>query len=120
MERLPQAEAVLLSFAWRRLEEDGTFNIRISGRNVDPVAVDPLNRHLMNIFHHLDGHDLLHRKGHLTDEKGWKLRPELIPFREISKLTPERMPSLVTEFEGGVVDWDTWHRWRKLPQGVTC
>lgn len=67
-------------------------------------------------FRHLDGYYLLHRQDHSTDEEGWKLKPEFIPYRDFSKIPKERWPCLVTEFEGGVRDWDSWYRWRKLPK----
>jgi len=61
----------------------------------------------------LDGQDLLGKK-HLTDEEGWKLPLNLIPFRHFA--SDERRPILVTEFGEPIKDWDSWYRWRKLPK----
>lgn len=76
----------------------------------------PILREMAGHFHYMDGYDLLHHEDHLTDEEGWKLKPEYIPYRDFSKIPKERWPCLVTEFEGGVRDWDTWYRWRKIPK----
>lgn len=73
-------------------------------------------RKIAAAFYHLDGCDLLHHKGHLTDEEGWKLKPELISYRDMVNIPEERWPVLITDFEGGVVDWNSWYKWRKLPQ----
>lgn len=75
-----------------------------------------LARRIAAAFYHLDGYDPLHRKGHLTDEEGWKLKPELIPYRDMANIPEERRPILITDFEGGVFDWDSWYKWRKLPK----
>ena len=76
----------------------------------------PNLREIANLFKHLDGYDLLHRKEHLTDEEGWRLAPELIPYRDMLKLPKERRPGLVTDFEDGIKDWESWYQWRKLPK----
>lgn len=68
---------------------------------------------MMKSFDHLDGKDLL-GKQHLSDEEGWKLPSKFIPYRNFS--TPANQPMLVTDFERGIVDWDSWYRWRKLPK----
>lgn len=80
------------------------------------MMASPLARKIAESFHHLDGYDLLHHKRHLTDEQGWKLKPELIPYRDMANLAAERKPSLVTDFKGGVKDWDSWYKWRRLPK----
>lgn len=75
-----------------------------------------LSHKIGQMFAHLDGYDLLHRKRHLSDEGGWKLDRTLIPFRDLSQVSKDNRPVLVTDFEGGVHDWDSWYRWRKLPK----
>lgn len=145
MERLPETRALLESFPWGRLEKDYTFSVELArarfnvlggtgtgfwsfrggpavhqnegdGRSTrnDNISIRGFPR--TSDYQHLDGHDLLHQKTHLTDEKGWRLDPKLIPYRDMSKIPHDRQPCLITEFEGGVKDWDSWYRWRKLPK----
>lgn len=145
MERLPEAQAVLSSFPWGRLESDYTFNVDLAkgrfrvlggtgmgfwsqrggtvahsetGEGFDEYKKlrPQVLRRYDESFKHVDGFDLLRHKGHLTDEEGWRLDKELIPYRDFGKVPEERHPVLVTAFEGGVKDWDSWDRWRKLPK----
>ena len=80
------------------------------------AQASPLMRKLAAAFFHLDGHDLLHHAGHLSDEDGWRLAPALIPYRDLDSAPRDRRPMRVTEFTGGVTDWDSWYRWRRLPK----
>lgn len=145
MLRIPEAHAILTSFPWGRLESDYTFSFDLArgrfkvlggsgmgywSQRGGPVAHtnngdahDEYKKHqpqrLLKYnqeFKHVDGYDLLHRVGHLTDAQGWKLSPELIPYRDLDEIQDEQHPVLVTEFEGGVKDWDSWYRWRRLPK----
>lgn len=143
MQRLPDTQAVLKSFTWGRLETDGTFCFELAkGRfsvlgsagtgfwsvrggiiphqneGDDPDGPDrsTLSRIIRDQHQHLDGHDLLHAKHYLTDKEGWKLPAKLIPFLDLSHLADNKRPVLVTEFEGGVKDWDSWYTWRNLPK----
>ncbi|KDR82444.1 hypothetical protein GALMADRAFT_824344 [Galerina marginata CBS 339.88] len=139
MERMPQTQAIIKSFPWGRLETDGSFSFDIArgrfgvlgasgygywshrggpvphseagvyGAENSPYAAEILK--MMKSFDHLDGNQLFGKK-HLSDEEGWKLPPKFIPHRNFSSASTR--PKLVTEFEGGVVDWDSWYRWRKL------
>lgn len=140
MERLPQTQAIIKSFPWGRLESDGSFNsdvargrFRVLGASgygywshrggpvphsetdeIDtsssaPYATGYLK--VVNGFYHLDGKDLTGKK-HLSDEEEWKLSPKFIPYRNFS--SPAARPRLVTEFEKGIIDWDSWYRWRNL------
>ncbi|KAJ3887176.1 hypothetical protein GG344DRAFT_56148 [Lentinula edodes] len=144
MQRLPEVQAVLKSFPWGRLESDGTFSSEIARGRFDVLGgsgygfwshrggpiphqlhgdgafqIDNVSHSaqfiqtMLRAFDHLDGSDLLKTR-HLTDEEGWKLPRELIPFRDITQ--DARRPMLVTQFQGGVVDWDSWYRWRNLPK----
>lgn len=143
MQRLLKTQNVLKSFPWGRLETNGTFNLDIArGRfsvlgssgygywshrgGTAPHAVEGFEtgassapyaqslRNSLKNLDHLDGNDLL-KPNHLSDEQGWKLSPEFIPYRDFSK-NEGRRPLLVTKFDGGVVDWDSWYRWRKIPK----
>ncbi|KAF9065207.1 hypothetical protein BDP27DRAFT_71116 [Rhodocollybia butyracea] len=143
MQRLPETQAVVKSFPWGRLETDGTFNLEIArGRfsvlggsgygywshrgGTVPHAVGGFDasastapyaqfmQNLLKNLDHLNGYDLL-KPNHLSDEQGWKLSPKFIPYRDFTK-NKERRPLLVTKFDGGVVDWDSWYRWRKIPK----
>lgn len=139
MEKLPQTRAITKSFPWGRLESDGTFSFDIArGRfgvlgssgcgywshrggtspHSEAAAVNMASspyasdhQKLVKSYNHLDGKDLIVKK-HLTDEEGWKLSSKFIPYRNFS--SPATRPKLVTEFEAGVVDWDSWYRWRNL------
>ncbi len=139
MEKLHQIQAITKLFPWGRLECDGSFNFDIArGRfrvlggsgygywshrgGLMPHSADLGNESstspYANLYgkiavasDHIDGKDLL-EKEHLSDEEGWKLPSELIPYRNFS--TTATPPKLVTEFEHGVVDWDSWYRWRNL------
>ena len=130
MKRLPQTEAVILSFPWGRLEIDGSFSYEAARGRFDvlggtgygfwshrggPVPHDsdtesgemwskvaweratPTMREAAGHFHHLNGYDLLHYDRHLSDEEGWKLKPEYIPYRHLARLPKEWWPCLVTE-----------------------
>ena len=140
MEKLPQTQAIVKSFPWGRLESDGSFSFDVArgrfgvlgasgygywshrggpvphsepgvaGLENSPYAAAFLK--IMKSFDHLDGKDLLAKK-HLSDEEGWRLPSKFIPYRDFSKSSAKR-PVLVTEFEGGVVDWDSWYKWRGL------
>lgn len=146
MEKLPQTQGVLLSFPWGRLETNGVFNVEIArGRfgvlgskgfgfwssrggpsphqdnesviaNISSLSLQPdrMKRAMLSSFNHLDGYDLC-RPTHLSDREGWKLPDHLIPFRDFTDC-PSKKPIVVTEFPGGVIDWDSWYRWRKLPK----
>lgn len=54
-------------------------------------------------------------ESYLTDSQGWRLSPALIPYRNFAGSETIR-PQLVTEFKGGVSDWDSRHLWRKIPK----
>lgn len=82
----------------------------ISGSATGPQAQTIRER--LSRFDYLDGKVLL-KTAHLSDTDGWKLKAHLIPLRDFASV-PERTPVIVTDFAGGVVDWDTWYRWRKL------
>ncbi|KAK7691405.1 hypothetical protein QCA50_004804 [Cerrena zonata] len=69
---------------------------------------------MIKSFDHLDGKDILKQK-HLTDVEGWKLPPNLIPYRNFAAPNAKR-PVLVTEFDEDITDWDKWYRWRGLPK----
>lgn len=140
MQNLPQTQAIVKAFPWGRLESDGSFSFDIvrgrfgvlgsSGYGYWSHQGGPVPGHqsggdsvrgssayvagsskLANSFEHLDGKDLL-GKNHLSDEQGWKLPPNLIPYLNFP--SPVSRPTLVTEFERGVADWDGWYRWRNL------
>lgn len=77
------------------------------GRDVNTLRTGMLANNadqdaLTGAFKHLDGHDLLHHKSHLTDEEGWKLAFAFFQYHNIAKLSKDRRPTLATEFEGGV------------------
>ncbi|RDB24278.1 Zinc finger MYND domain-containing protein 15 [Hypsizygus marmoreus] len=141
MEKLPQTQAILKYFPWGRIESDGSFSFDIArGRfgvlgasgygywshrggpvphqDVGAIAAmgdSPYTRELFKLikrFDHLDGKDLLAKK-HLSDEEGWRLPPNLIPYRNFS--SSAKRPKLVTEY-GPILDWDSWYRWRNLPK----
>ncbi|KAF9065209.1 hypothetical protein BDP27DRAFT_1298363 [Rhodocollybia butyracea] len=143
MQRLPVTQAVLKSFPWGRLETDGTFDFKIArGRfsvlggsgygywshrgGTSPHAIEGIDDGSSSAPYaqdmqksrkypdHLDGYDLL-KSDHLSDKQGWKLSPKFVPYRDFSK-NEERQPLLVTKFDGGIVDWDSWYRWRKIPK----
>ena len=103
MERLPEVQDVLKSFPWGRIEADGIFSVDLAkGRfNVlggngmgfwsqrgGPIPhqdlgdvhgpSNPMISKILRAFEHLDGHDLLYQKDHLSDEQGWML-PESYP-----------------------------------------
>lgn len=139
MEKLPQTQAITKSFPWGRLESDGTFSFDIArGRfgvlgssgygywshrggpaphseaaavNMGSSPYASQYQKLVQSFEYRDGKDLVGKK-HLSDEEGWKLPSKFIPYRNF--LSAATCPKLVTEFEEGVVDWDTWYRWRNL------
>ncbi|KAK1226856.1 hypothetical protein PQX77_010160 [Marasmius sp. AFHP31] len=146
MQRLPETQAVVKSFPWGRVETDGSFSFDIArgrfkvlgasdhgywshrggpvphqsagdlGGMSASVPYAQLMRTMLKSFDHLDGKDLLKKK-HLTDLEGWRLsNRSLIPLRDFSA-APEQRPVLVTKFEGGVLDWDSWYKWRKLSKG---
>lgn len=129
MESLPRTQAIVKAFPWGRLESDGSFSFDIArgrfgvlggsgfgywSQQGSPVGSSPYvagsSKHA-NSFEHLNGKDLL-GKNHLSDEEAWKLPSNLIPYLDFP--SPIARPTLVTEFEQGVVDWDGWYRWRKL------
>lgn len=141
MLRLPEFQATLKAFTWGRLEADGSFCFDIAKARFNVLGnqgmgywstrggfapyqntpeigalADPQTLLMAQNFKHLDGYDLLHLKDHLTDKSGWKLDPELIPHLDISLIEDSKKPTLVTHFEGGVKDWDSWYAWRKLPK----
>lgn len=122
MERLPQTQAIIKSFPWGRLESDDSFNFDIARGRFEVLGTSGYGywSHQGGLvarsatvtgFGCLSGEDLL-RNNHLSDGEGWKLPPNLIPHRNFS--SPATRPKLVTEFEPGIVDWDSWYRWRKL------
>lgn len=140
MENLPRTQAIVKGFPWGRLESDGSFSFDIargrfgvlggsdygywshqggpaSGHQSGGGSVHGSSpyvggsRKLANSFEHLDGKDLL-GMNHLSDDEGWKLPSNLIPYLNFP--SPIARPTSVTKFEQGVVDWDSWHRWRKL------
>lgn len=131
MENLPQTQAIVKAFPWGRLETDGTFSFDIargrfgvlggsgygywSHRGSVPESVSSPyvagSRKFQNSFEHMDGEDLI-GKNRLLDEEGWKLPSNLIPYLNLS--SPSVRPELVTKFEQGIVDWDSWYRWRNL------
>lgn len=144
MQRLPVTTAILKQFPWGRIESDGSFNNDIargrfgvlgsSGMGfwshrggpvphqqqgpfvstlTTPGSYGEQISKMLTGFDHLDGKDLLGKK-HLTDEEGWKLPLNLIPFRHFA--LDERRPILVTDFGEPIKDWDSWYRWRKLPK----
>ncbi|KZW03620.1 hypothetical protein EXIGLDRAFT_664199 [Exidia glandulosa HHB12029] len=144
MQRLDDTVAIAKQFPWGRLEKDGSLNLDIARARFDVLGSDGYGfwshrggpvphaqagdlgkmfaantpyakamAALIAAFDHLDGKDLL-QSTHLTDAQGWKLPPTLIPYREFA--SPSKRPALITEFDGGVVDWDSWYRWRKLPK----
>ncbi|KAF9058329.1 hypothetical protein BDP27DRAFT_1303897 [Rhodocollybia butyracea] len=145
MQRLPATQAIVKSFPWGRLEIDGTFSVDLArGRfdvlggsgygywshkggpaphsvgsiDIDKIAATTpyaqLMRKMIKSFDHLDGKDLL-KTEQLSDEQGWKLPLEYIPYRDFTH-KDDRRPVLATEFDGGIVDWDSWYRWRKIPK----
>jgi hypothetical protein len=61
---------------------------------------------------HVDGQGVLHRGEALSDEEGWRLPAELIPYREFGRLPNERWPLPAEEVLDG---WRAWYAWRKLP-----
>ncbi|KZV69147.1 hypothetical protein PENSPDRAFT_686635 [Peniophora sp. CONT] len=135
MLRLPVTQAVIKQFPWGRIEPDGTFNLAVAKARFDVFGgtgtgfwshrISRSSHQDERYMHgkssqtfgakHLDGSDLLQRTTHFNDKQGWKLEPELIPFRDLSAVQEERRPILVTEYEGGVTDWSSWYAWRKLP-----
>ncbi|KAF8887265.1 hypothetical protein CPB84DRAFT_1684728 [Gymnopilus junonius] len=140
MEKLPQTQAIIKAFPWGRLESDGSFSFDVargrfgvlgasgygywshrggpnphSEKGVAGLGNSPYAAELLKMFKsfdYLDGKELLGKR-HLSDEEGWKLPPKFIPYRNFEESSTTR-PMLVTRFEGGVVDWDTWYKWRKL------
>lgn len=137
MLRNPAVQAILTQFPWGRIEKDGSFSRNVvrgrfgvlgstgfgfwahrggplphlPGAPADQRKVPAYMRDYIKHFDYLDGTTLLEKK-HLSDRDGWKLEPELIPFREFSTLwTP---PRLATKAE--IKDWDSWYRWRNLPK----
>jgi hypothetical protein len=142
MRRVADAQAILRQFPWGRLEKDGGFAKDIAlarfgvlgndmgfwSHKVGPVPHQKQGRSVMTStgygpshakffakFDHLDGKDLLKNK-HLTDEEGWKLPSNLIPYRVFDGPRTEKRPVLVTDFGELVKDWDSWYRWRKIPK----
>lgn len=144
MERLPKTQDILESFPWGRIETDGSFNPEIvrgrfnvlggsdygywshrggpvphsdQGQLAQMLGNSPYAAQMMKMiqsFDHLDGKDLLRSK-HLTDEEGWKLPPNLTPYRNFASPKAKR-PPLVTDFQEPITDWDKWYRWRGLPK----
>ncbi|GJE89312.1 zinc finger MYND domain-containing protein [Phanerochaete sordida] len=146
MERLPAFQAETVSFPWGRLELDGMFNFDIARARFDvlggtgtgfwshcggvaphrqretravmhprkklPRGLDVLRQELA----HVDGADLFLHDRHLSDEEGWKLAPEFVPFRDLARMPEARRPQMVASYARGVSDWDSWHEWRKLPK----
>lgn len=55
----------------------------------------------------------LHTNQHLTDVTGWLFDLDLTP--RLSFDEKESMPMIATSFPGGIVDWASWYKWRKLP-----
>jgi hypothetical protein len=141
MLRLPEFRAILTQFPWGRIESDGSFSEDVargrfkvlgstgfgfwahrggpiphlpSGLEYERLKQDnlpPRMKELIKIFNYTDGTTLLETK-HLHDREGWKLEPELIPFRNFSMLWSP--PRLVTKVE--IKDWDSWYRWRNIPK----
>ena len=142
MERLPQTQAITKSFPWGRVECDGTSNMAIalgrfgvfgtsgcgfwnqrigpnphSERALVDLSSSPYAAEYQVIVKSFektgnkDGKELTGQK-HLSDDEGWKLPSKLIPYRNFS--SGATRPKLVTEFENGVVDWDSWYLWRNL------
>lgn len=134
MEKLPQTQAIAKAFPWGRLESDGTFSFDIARGRFGVLGGSGYgywshcgsvsqsegygsdiggSRKLANNFEHLDGKDLI-GKNHLSEEEGWKLPSNLIPY--LNLLSPSVRPELVTKFneQGGIIGWDSWYRWRKL------
>ncbi|EJD42597.1 hypothetical protein AURDEDRAFT_105338 [Auricularia subglabra TFB-10046 SS5] len=146
MKRLPDAVAIIKQFPWGRLEKDGTFSLDVARARFDVLGADGYGfwshrggpmahanlgdtnilamlgnspqaqamKKLFAQFDHLDGLDLL-QKNHLNDAQGWKLPPKLVPLRDFEN-APERKPVLVTRFDGGIRDWDSWYHWRQIPK----
>ncbi|VDB92035.1 unnamed protein product [Peniophora sp. CBMAI 1063] len=135
MQRLPYVSAVIRQFPWGRVEENGTFNHKVAKARFDvygstgcgfwshSIGENPHQDMRFTFFQrpgktledHDNGYDLLHLPSHLTDRQGWGLDENLIPYRDLESISRERWPVLITEFAGGVKDWASWYRWRKLP-----
>ncbi|VDB92032.1 unnamed protein product [Peniophora sp. CBMAI 1063] len=135
MQRLPRVSAVLKQFPWGRVEENGTFNLKVAkarfgvygstgfGFWSHSIGENPHQDMRYTFFQrpgetfedHDNGYDLLHLPFHLTDRQGWGLDEDLIPYRDLESISREKWPVLITEFAGGVKDWASWYRWRKLP-----
>lgn len=138
MQRLEETTAIAKQFPWVRFETDGTCNYEISRARFNvlgsagygfwshrggPVPHDvdgdgggykqtPLGGMFdLAGFDFLSGRELL-RDVHLSDVAGWKLPELFVPYREFP--SDARRPVLINEFDGGVVDWDSWYRWRKI------
>ncbi|KAK7472193.1 hypothetical protein VKT23_000315 [Stygiomarasmius scandens] len=145
MLRLPDSRAIIEQFPWGRIETDGSFSRDIArgrfgvyGNNVGfwsdsgglashrasathykvPYTNSDIMKEMLASLDHLDGKDLLKPK-HLTDEEGWRLPSDLIPYRDFTSHADKR-PILVTDFGEPVKDWDSWYRWRKLPKESTA
>ncbi len=125
MGKLPITQAIVNSFPWGRLESDGSFNFDIARGRFGVLGIssgygfwNQLSRFsgrsgiAMGSLR-LDGEDLFGNR-HLSDEEGWKLPSNLIPHRTF--FSPEAQPDMVSKFEEDITDWDSWHRWRKLPK----
>ncbi|GJE89325.1 zinc finger MYND domain-containing protein [Phanerochaete sordida] len=146
MERLPAFREDFVSFPWAKLETDGTFNFDIARARFDvfggtgtgfwshcgglaphrhrgarapgsaKTKLSPALEILRRELAHVDGADLFLHDRHLSDEEGWKLDPELIPYRDFAGLPEVRCPQMATAHPGGVVDWSSWYEWRRLPK----
>ncbi|ESK96350.1 hypothetical protein Moror_7136 [Moniliophthora roreri MCA 2997] len=140
MARIPMFRSIAESFPWGRIEKDGSLNLEIAlGRfNVLGSACGFWSTPGGTSLHQFDGDldmerlggkvepwfqestiDFFNGKGLLEsqipgDEDGWKLPRDLIPYRNFSDRPYQRPPVIVTVFKGGVVDWDSWYKWRKL------
>ncbi|VDB83309.1 unnamed protein product [Peniophora sp. CBMAI 1063] len=135
MLRLPDTQAAIRQFPWGRIEPDGTFNLSVAKARFNVFGGTGMgfwSHRISRSSHqderylggeskktlgarHLDGYDLLQRSTHLDDKSGWKLEPDLTPFRDLSAIGEDKRPVLITEFEEGVRDWSSWYGWRKLP-----
>lgn len=137
MLKVPTVQATLMQFPWGRIESDTSFSNDVArgrfgvlgatgfgfwshrgGPASHLVDVDDKNTNrpsymnaFVKSFDYMDGTTLLENK-HLGDKDGWKLEPELIPFREFS--AEQAPPQLAAKVD--IKDWDSWYRWRGLPK----
>jgi hypothetical protein len=139
MERVPATQDILKLFPWgQRVEKDGTFADDILRARFDvlggtvygywsqrggyaphvasgvaPAVQERMFEKFIKRSEFVDGIDLLNAH-HLSDQEGWRLPPQLIPYLDFSNPAAKR-PLLVTELPERISDWQRWYQWRGLP-----